>query len=102
MTDISSLTNSKRAPRRLKSGSFNNCFVIPVSVSSVNRVRNSMGWDAAFRRSIRTFELFSEYVVTLAFAVAFDFFVVVLAGTPSSASLAASTIVFRERCKAFR
>lgn len=72
MTSKSSLTYWKTAPRDLKSGSFRRTLAMEVTISSVNNERNSMGWDAAFRKSIRTFALFSTYCFSLrAFALPF-------------------------------
>lgn len=86
---------SKIAPRFLKSGSFKSCLAIPVSVSSVNLVRKSIGCDAAFLRSIKTLELFSAYNVSFVRPVARDFFVDFPAAGPSTEL---SMIVLRERC----
>lgn len=100
ITVISSLTYSKIAPRFLKSGSRSSCFVIPFKTSSVKRVLNSIGCDAAFRKSIKTFELFSRYSLSFVRAVALPLFLVgLLGGVSESATplLSTSKIVFRER-----
>jgi len=69
--------------------------VIPVRMSSVNRVRNNMGCDAAFRRSMRTFVLFSVFLSFERAVVRISFF---RSEGPSSESLDdGSRIVFRER-----
>jgi len=85
MTSKSSLTYWKIAPRDLKSGSFKSALAMETTVSSVNNERKSMGWDAAFRKSIRTFALFSTYCFSLR-AFAFPFFGAFFPGLVSAES----------------
>ena len=72
------------------------------TVSSVNNERNSMGWDAAFRKSIKTFALFSTYCFSLRpFALPFlGAFFAGLVSAESDGSSVRSMTVLRDLRKA--